>query len=109
MWREPKRVARLRRWSSKMRVRPALRRPHSTQMFDCPYIDYNELLLRRSRGMRELTGKVGSMTSRAPRRELRNMLVPGAALLLPGVANALEARDVAANGLAAAYVPCAGN
>jgi 2-methylisocitrate lyase-like PEP mutase family enzyme len=91
-----------------MRVRPALRRPLSTQMFDCPRVDYNGLLLRRSRGMRELTGKVGSMTSRAPRHELRNMLVPGAALLLPGVANALAARVVADQGFAAAYVTGAG-
>ncbi|MFL6823635.1 MAG: hypothetical protein ACJ8FA_13815 [Xanthobacteraceae bacterium] len=39
------------------------------------------------------------MTSRSPRRELRKMLVPGAALLLPGVANALAARVVADQGL----------
>src|SRR6266542_1195347 len=48
------------------------------------------------------------MTSRATRRELRNMLVPGAALLLPGVANALAARVVADQGFAAAYVTGAG-
>ena len=48
------------------------------------------------------------MTSRSPRRELRNMLVPGAALLLPGVANALAARVVADQGFAAAYVTGAG-
>src|SRR5262245_25668451 len=48
------------------------------------------------------------MTSRAPRRELRNMLVPGAALLLPGVANALAARVVADQGFAASYVTGAG-
>jgi 2,3-dimethylmalate lyase len=49
-----------------------------------------------------------AMTSRSPRRELRNMLVPGAALLLPGVANALAARVVADQGFAAAYVTGAG-
>src|SRR6476620_9495603 len=48
------------------------------------------------------------MMSRAPRRELRKMLVPGAALLLPGVANALTARVVADQGFAAAYVTGAG-
>jgi 2-methylisocitrate lyase-like PEP mutase family enzyme len=48
------------------------------------------------------------MTSRSPRRELRDMLVPGAALLLPGVANALAARVVADQGFAAAYVTGAG-
>src|SRR5437868_8699588 len=42
------------------------------------------------------------------RRELRNMLVPGAAVLLPGVANALAARLVADQGFAAAYVTGAG-
>jgi 2-methylisocitrate lyase-like PEP mutase family enzyme len=49
-----------------------------------------------------------TMTSRSPRRELRDMLVPGAALLLPGVANALAARVVADQGFAAAYVTGAG-
>jgi 2-methylisocitrate lyase-like PEP mutase family enzyme len=49
-----------------------------------------------------------AMTSRSPRRELRNLLVPGAALLLPGVANALAARVVADQGFAAAYVTGAG-
>src|SRR5262252_3674722 len=48
------------------------------------------------------------MTSCTSRRELRNMLVPGAALLLPGVANALAARVVADQGFAAAYVTGAG-
>src|SRR6516165_5972512 len=48
------------------------------------------------------------MTSQVSRRELRNMLVPGAALLLPGVANALAARVVADQGFAAAYVTGAG-
>jgi 2-methylisocitrate lyase-like PEP mutase family enzyme len=49
-----------------------------------------------------------AMTSRSPRHELRNMLVPGAALLLPGVANALAARVVSDQGFAAAYVTGAG-
>jgi 2-methylisocitrate lyase-like PEP mutase family enzyme len=49
-----------------------------------------------------------AMTSRSPRRELRDILVPGAALLLPGVANALAARVVADQGFAAAYVTGAG-
>src|SRR5258707_1266196 len=48
------------------------------------------------------------MMSRTPRRELRKLLVPGAALLLPGVANALTARVVADQGFAAAYVTGAG-
>ena len=48
------------------------------------------------------------MTSRSPRGELRDMLVPGAALLLPGVANALAARVVADQGFTAAYVTGAG-
>jgi 2-methylisocitrate lyase-like PEP mutase family enzyme len=48
------------------------------------------------------------MPGRVPRRELRNMLVPGAGLLLPGVANALAARVVADQGFAAAYVTGAG-
>jgi 2-methylisocitrate lyase-like PEP mutase family enzyme len=42
------------------------------------------------------------------RRELRTMLSPGAALLLPGVANALAARIVADQGFTAAYVTGAG-
>jgi 2-methylisocitrate lyase-like PEP mutase family enzyme len=41
-------------------------------------------------------------------REFRTMLSPGAALLLPGVANALTARIVADQGFAAAYVTGAG-
>jgi 2-methylisocitrate lyase-like PEP mutase family enzyme len=49
-----------------------------------------------------------AMTSRSPRGHLRDMLVPGAALLLPGVANALAARVVADQGFAAAYVTGAG-
>src|SRR5262245_48519236 len=48
------------------------------------------------------------MTSHAPGRRLRNMLVPGSALLLPGVANALAARVVADLGFTAAYVTGAG-
>src|SRR5436190_15390602 len=48
------------------------------------------------------------MMSRTPRRELRKMLVPGSALILPGVANALAARVVADQGFAAAYVTGAG-
>jgi 2,3-dimethylmalate lyase len=49
-----------------------------------------------------------SMTSRVSRRDFRNMLSPGAALLLPGVSNALAARVVADQGFAAAYVTGAG-
>jgi len=48
------------------------------------------------------------MTSSALRRELRSMLRPGAALLLPGVADALAARIVADQGFPAAYVTGAG-
>ncbi len=48
------------------------------------------------------------MTSRASRHDFRNMLSPGAALLLPGVSNALAARVVADQGFAAAYVTGAG-
>ena len=48
------------------------------------------------------------MTSRVSRRDFRNMLRPGAALLLPGVSNALAARVVADQGFAAAYVTGAG-
>src|SRR5260370_5478918 len=48
------------------------------------------------------------MASLKPRRELRNMLVRGAAVLLPGVANAVVARVVADEGVAAAYVTGAG-
>jgi len=42
------------------------------------------------------------MMSQVSRRDFRKMLVPGAALLLPGVANALAARVVADQGFAAA-------
>ena len=48
------------------------------------------------------------MASHVSRRELRTMLRPGAALLLPGVANALAARIVADQGFTAAYVTGAG-
>jgi 2-methylisocitrate lyase-like PEP mutase family enzyme len=48
------------------------------------------------------------MTSRVSRHDFRNMLSPGAALLLPGVSNALAARVVADQGFAAAYVTGAG-
>ena len=48
------------------------------------------------------------MASRVSRREFRTMLSSGAALLLPGVANALTARIVADQGFAAAYVTGAG-
>src|SRR5262245_13193577 len=43
-------------------------------------------------------GKDLCMQSRVSRREFRNMLTPGAALLLPGVANELAARGAAAPG-----------
>src|SRR5262245_15987594 len=42
------------------------------------------------------------------RHEFRDLLKPGAAMLLPGVANALAARVVADTGFAAAYVTGAG-
>jgi 2-methylisocitrate lyase-like PEP mutase family enzyme len=42
------------------------------------------------------------------RREFRDLLKPGAALLLPGIANALAARVVADTGFSAAYVTGAG-
>jgi 2,3-dimethylmalate lyase len=48
------------------------------------------------------------MQSRVSRREFRNMLIPGAAVLLPGVANALAARVVADLGFPVAYVTGAG-
>src|SRR4030081_302869 len=48
------------------------------------------------------------MTNRVSRREFRNMLTPGAALLLPGVSNALTARVVADLGFPVAYVTGAG-
>jgi 2-methylisocitrate lyase-like PEP mutase family enzyme len=48
------------------------------------------------------------MASHVSRREFPTMLSPGAALLLPGVANALAARIVADQGFTAAYVTGAG-
>ena len=48
------------------------------------------------------------MPNRVSRREFRNMLTPGAALLLPGVSNALTARVVADLGFPVAYVTGAG-
>jgi 2-methylisocitrate lyase-like PEP mutase family enzyme len=48
------------------------------------------------------------MTNRVSRRDFRNMLIPGAALLLPGVSNALTARVVADQGFPVAYVTGAG-
>src|SRR5262249_35848368 len=78
----------------------------------CPIVPAStimELLDQEIRaGCAELTSRDRSRTSPAPRRELRNMLVPGAALLLPGVANALAARVVADQGFTAAYVTGAG-
>jgi 2-methylisocitrate lyase-like PEP mutase family enzyme len=49
-----------------------------------------------------------SMPKRVSRREFCNMLTPGAALLLPGVSNALTARVVADLGFPVAYVTGAG-
>jgi 2-methylisocitrate lyase-like PEP mutase family enzyme len=46
--------------------------------------------------------------TRSTHREFRDLLKPGAAVLLPGVANALAARVVADTGFAAAYVTGAG-
>jgi 2-methylisocitrate lyase-like PEP mutase family enzyme len=48
------------------------------------------------------------MTERAARRDFRSLLAPGAAVVLPGVSNALAARVVADLGFAAAYVTGAG-
>jgi 2-methylisocitrate lyase-like PEP mutase family enzyme len=48
------------------------------------------------------------MTERSTRRDFRGLLVPGAAVVLPGVSNALAARVVADLGFAAAYVTGAG-
>src|SRR3977135_4575624 len=48
------------------------------------------------------------MTERSTRREFRKLLTPGAALVLPGVSNALAARVVADLGFPAAYVTGAG-
>ena len=48
------------------------------------------------------------MGERAERVRFRELLVPGAAMVLPGVANALAARVVADLGFPAAYVTGAG-
>ncbi|HEV3373415.1 MAG TPA: carboxyvinyl-carboxyphosphonate phosphorylmutase, partial [Xanthobacteraceae bacterium] len=48
------------------------------------------------------------MTERSAGRDFRGLLKPGAAVVLPGVANALAARVVADLGFAAAYVTGAG-
>jgi len=48
------------------------------------------------------------MTERSARRDFRSLLKPGAAVVLPGVSNALAARVVADLGFAAAYVTGAG-
>jgi 2-methylisocitrate lyase-like PEP mutase family enzyme len=48
------------------------------------------------------------MTGRSTRREFRELLKPGAAMLLPGVSNALAARVVADLGFPAAYITGAG-
>jgi 2-methylisocitrate lyase-like PEP mutase family enzyme len=53
-------------------------------------------------------GKDITMTSGTSRGDLRRMLSPGAALLLPGVSNALAARVVADLGFEAAYITGAG-
>jgi 2-methylisocitrate lyase-like PEP mutase family enzyme len=49
-----------------------------------------------------------SMPTLASRRQLRDLLRPGAAVLLPGVSNALAARVVADQGFPVAYVTGAG-
>src|SRR5438477_3959191 len=48
------------------------------------------------------------MTGRSSRREFRELLKPGAAVVLPGVSNALAARVVADLGFGAAYITGAG-
>src|ERR1700704_3768093 len=48
------------------------------------------------------------MTVRSTRREFRELLKPGAAVILPGVSNALAARVVADLGFPVAYVTGAG-
>ena len=48
------------------------------------------------------------MTGRSPRREFRELLKPCAAVVLPGVSNALAARVVADLGFPAAYITGAG-
>src|SRR6266436_9405511 len=48
------------------------------------------------------------MTSQSTRRDFRALLEPGAAVVLPGVSNALAARVVADLGFPAAYITGAG-
>ena len=48
------------------------------------------------------------MTGRSTRRDFRTLLLPGAAVVLPGVSNALAARVVADLGFPAAYITGAG-
>src|SRR5262244_2483817 len=48
------------------------------------------------------------MTAPSTRQQFRTLLKPGAAVILPGVANALAARVVADVGFSAAYVTGAG-
>src|SRR5438046_10626894 len=48
------------------------------------------------------------MTSLSTRQGFRTLLMPGAAVLLPGVSNALAARVVADLGFPAAYITGAG-
>src|SRR5882757_3720011 len=48
------------------------------------------------------------MTERSVRRDFRRLLAPGAAVVMPGVSNALAARVVADLGFPAAYVTGAG-
>src|SRR5436853_1232408 len=48
------------------------------------------------------------MTGRSTRRDFRALLQPGAAVILPGVSNALAARVVADLGFPAAYITGAG-
>src|SRR6266436_4519548 len=48
------------------------------------------------------------MTSQSTRRDFRALLEPGAAVVLPGVSNALAARVVADLGFSAAYITGAG-
>src|ERR1700750_3109899 len=48
------------------------------------------------------------MTSRSTSRDFRTLLKPGAAVVLPGVSNALAARVVADLGFPAAYITGAG-
>src|SRR5262249_24326952 len=59
-------------------------------------------------GDRSAVEKDLAMPNRATRHDLRNLLQPGAALLLPGVSNALAARVVADLGFPVAYITGAG-